>query len=67
LRICRLRTAEKCANSLIRQSANCFGGKGKEFHFFLLVDYPHLTSALSLLPVAGLQDLDYPGSGIADC
>jgi len=48
-------------NPPMRQFANppiLFGRKGKEFPFFLLVDYPHLSTPFCRLPVPGLLPLE---------
>jgi hypothetical protein len=48
-------------NPPMRQSANpsiLFGRKGKEFPFFLLVDYPHLSAPFCWLAVTRLLPLE---------
>ncbi len=45
----------------MRQYANTpilFGRKGKEFPFFLLVDYPHLPPTFTLLTISRLLSLE---------
>jgi hypothetical protein len=55
-------------NPPMRQSVNTpilFGRKGKEFPFFLLVDYPHLPPIFPLLAISGLLTLE-PAQSIGE-